>query len=278
MIQLPLINPLRISGSNFSYNFDHNSDFCYFQKWQLGDVINLQFLSNSEITLRVQSLEDGLIKKEFLSVEIPNNLQDVNFSTHEFSIHLDESLDYGKYIFLISSSEIESVFILNPIEYKESFNNTVLFKYRNSFNDFDCIFETGIEFFFRIEGTVNMFSPKIDSVIYINQKKNHELLSATPWRAFTLFVGNGRGAPDWALDLVNRILSVDIKKVDNLLFEITEGAEMEIIRSDNYPLAAASIEISEKINHYSQILQDSFLLSDNEDFYIKTNNTFNLTK
>lgn len=277
MISLPLINPLRFSSTLGNYEFDHNSDYCYFQKWQYGDILNLQFLSDGIVTLKLLSLEEGLIKKEFTSNKIENGLIDVDFEVHEFSIFFDENIDYGKYVFIIDLDSVYTYYS-NPINYQEEFSKTVLFKYRNTYNDQNLIFDTGIEFYFRVEGTVQMFNPKIDHTTYIDQKKNATLLSATPYRYFTLFVGIEHGIPDWAIDLVNRILCTDVKKVDNLLFEITEDSELESIRIDNYAMSAASIEITEKENPLTQVFDEQYYLADNEGNFIITNNSLNIIK
>lgn len=271
MLNLPLLNPVRFKSTSSNYEFDHNLDFCYFQKWQLGDVLNLQFLSTSALTLRLQNVDTGRIEKTYNSIIIPNGLIDADFETHEFSIKFDTSINYGRYRFLLSAVGVSRVFPSEPFSYLQVQENTILLKYRNSKNSFNVIFDTGIEYYFRVEGTVKLFEPRFDSVVYVDQKRDSTLLSATPYRIFSLIVGTGRGVPDWAIDLFSKIACVNEKQVDRLKFEIEEGASVEVQRSDNYAMSAASLEITEKNNPYVQEFRDLKILGDNEGNAITTN-------
>lgn len=386
MIGFSPLNPLRFRFDP-EYRFDHNRPFCYQQKWQKGDTITLQVLSDAPVHLDLRDQRTLSLLQSYPGIEIPNSIANqetlisneslfvegeqiqsdgtytvnanfirsgktpinsalplrrtrssngavnlvffdssgnflsvvnppdldatinppvgaafaesnvsntpgtwpadieafgfyqlaASFRVYEFTI---TDMPYeGIFYFDLRSDNMTTRYFSNPFSWKEVQEDTILLQYRNTFNDFDMIFETGIELQFRVEGTVQLFTPRSDSVVYFNQRKNPSQLSATPYRTWSLIIGTGRGVPDWVLDLCNFIMATDTKKVDRLQFERNEGADWEVQRVDNYPLSSASIEIVQKFPEWMDGWHhDLTVLGDSEDNAVLLNNFLTLQR
>jgi microcystin-dependent protein len=170
------------------------------------------------------------------------------------------NLGVGEYVFSIDgdSSSIISV--------KTKHENTLLFRYQNSENNFGIVFDTGIQFYLRVEGTIQNYTPKSDDVVYTDQLKNATKLFGLPYNVFTLFVGSPRGVADFMLDLVNRLSSCDMIQINGVWYEKTDGAEWEVERVDNYAWGVMSTEIMPAQNTMLERLAVDETL--NEDEYM----------
>lgn len=268
MIIIPFTNPIRFKGIDY-FDFDFYSKSCqYLQKWQKGDVIYLQFLADESVTIKVVDKATNISVLTVNSVVIPTYLVDQDFDVYEASISLSD-IDYGCYYLKITNSENESV-ISHTFDYQEFWPETLLLKYSNSENDFDTIFDTGIEFMLRVEGVIHNFTPKTDTDVYFSQRKNPVQLFANPFRQFTLQIGRAKGVSEWIADLFNLAFACDQKSIDSVKFERNEGADWEVIRVDNYPLIGMSIEILPKENQNSGFVIGSYVLGDSDENAIFT--------
>ena len=179
MIQIANLNPIRLRDQ---HDFMYQND-CHFQKWQSGDMINIQFMADEVFTVDIFSFEFGY---KVLSVPIyqqQTNLIDVDFNVYEISFSVNDLPDFGKYFFRIKNSD-GILFDSHPFVYGPYFENTILLRYYNSENDFNIIFETGIEFYLRVEGAVHNYSPKIDGDIYFDQKYDPTMLTSESYKTF----------------------------------------------------------------------------------------------
>lgn len=257
MIQIANLNPIRLRDQ---HDFMYQND-CYFQKWQSGDIINIQFMADEVFTIDVFSCEFGY---KVLSIPIfqqQTNLIDVDFSVYEISFSVNDLPDFGKYFFRIKNSD-GIVFDSHPFIYGSYFDNTVLLKYYHSENDFNIIFETGIEFYVRVEGAVHNYSPKIDGDIYFDQKYDPTMLTSESYKTFIFQAGGNRGIPVWMADIVNEAFSCDNKKINNIFIERIEGADWEVSRFDNYSLIGISLEIVKSgDNDSGQVLKSNYVLA-----------------
>lgn len=66
-----------------------------------------------------------------------------------------------------------------PIHSKNSWPNTLLFKYKNSFNDFGVAWSTGIEMKFRVEAGIEDPEFHLERTDYVNQQRSVATLKGT---------------------------------------------------------------------------------------------------
>lgn len=248
MIKISPSNPIRFKGS-LDYEFIHNDFKCYLQKYNLNDITTLQVLSDEELppVMTVRRSVDGSFVRSYIFTHVAENITvDEDFKVYEAEIIFNE-LGVGEFYFEFNSAQQS-----NTIQVKENHEDTVLLKYRNSYNKFGIIFDTDVVFYTRVEGSVRNYEPKSNDEIYNDQIMNATKLYSVPYNIFTFFAGGSLGIPDYMIDLVNRIFSCNMIKIDDYWFEKIEGAEWSVERVDDYPFAAISINIMPAINNISE--------------------------
>jgi len=271
MVIISPTNPIRFDNS-LDYGFGINADpLCYRQKFELADFTRLQVRSDDEeVYLIIREAFTGKLIDTLTFSEIPSLLVDQTFKIFELDV-IFSGLGVGEYVFSIddNSSSIISV--------KTKHENTLLFRYQNSENNFGIVFDTGIQFYLRVEGTIQNYTPKSDDVIYTDQLKNATKLFGLPYNVFTLFVGSPRGVDDFMLDLVNRLSSCDMIQINGIWYEKTEGAEWEVERVDNYAWGVMSTEIMPAQNTMLERLAVDETLNEDEYMIIQrySNNFMN---
>lgn len=239
-----------------SYDFDHSKHKCYAQKFTIYDQTKLQILSDyDQITATVR---DEITREIILTLDVVQVETDIigqTFSVYEIDVPFYELTEEGFYYVELTyfKPEIETdvVIMSEVIDIKKDHPGTLLFTYKNSENNFDVIFDTGIEFNMRVEGTIENFEPASNDEMYIDQKRNVTKLYSLPYRLFTLFIGNAPGLPAWMNDKVNRIMSCNMIQIDGADFEKDEGAEWEFSRQDDYPFFGMNIKIAPIENKFS---------------------------
>jgi len=214
---------------------------CYFQKWQGNDATKIQFLSDWECEIRVFR-NNGVEVATIVPIEVVTNI--VNQTFHVYEAEFDFS-DYGKGLFYaeISYTDDEDVEVIYQSEIwqtAEKWPDTMLWEYKNSYNARSVVYETGIEFNFRVESQVREYSPDFDSELYVDQPHNVTQLSAVTFKKYKLVT---QYLPDWALTILTQLLNVDEKKGDGEYYEKNDGAKFEMNRVDGFEYGYASIDI-----------------------------------
>lgn len=262
--ELALLNPVRfIDTNNINAGFDGNfalklllsyqNPKCYFQKWQFGDTLKLQILSDYVPTpLLFRELYTDELLESALWVEITTSILGQTFKVYELEFSFS-TLSEGRYYaqFEYTDEDITHLLISEPLDVRAAQDNTILLKYKNSENDFDVIFDTGIEFQFRIEGAVKDYTPGTDRNVYTDQQFNPTSLSATPYRKFKFYIGYGSGVAEWAFDKVVRIQATDEVSYNNIPYQVSEGVDYETESGDN-GLIGGSIQVQPIDNKFKK--------------------------
>lgn len=254
MLEISPINPI-----SFSTILGHE-EYDYAQPFEFADTTKLQVLTDSDnLYCYLKECGTGTIVRTYFPDKIDTSISNQSFFCWEISIGFF-GLEEGQYFLEVSNGDDEDL-VSNPIYLAKKHEDTKLYIYSNSYNDFSVIFDTGITFTARIEGGIYNFTPKSDDEIYNDQKKNAVKLSAVPWQAFVLFVGNAGGIPDYIADKVNRIMACDTVKIDDQYYEKVDGAEWEVTRESEYPFSGLQLEIMPSVNNFLQRLS----FDENED-------------
>lgn len=252
--EIPLLNPFRFVNLNPAidprYNtlpFDLQNDIKnpngpYVQKWQINDTAKVQVLSD-------YAPGDGegqsLLSFDIYDVNfpttvyknIPLNAADLAIVGQTFLIYEGE-IDFaefaaGNYVGEISyTDENEDVqiwqtsrFNVAEIQYK-----TQLVEYKNTFNDKGVIFDTDILFNIRIESTIREYTPKSAAEDYIDQEYNNYSLNDIPYRTFKYYIGKASGLPNWIIDKMNLIFTLNSIQIDGVYYNKVSGQEFELTR------------------------------------------------
>lgn len=255
---IPEINPIpfrQLIQTGVRYNtipFDLQAtpktvNGCYYQKWELTDKETIQFLSDYNpdddgLTIEVFKLNGKSPIASIVPVPKITNIVGQTFTVYEAEFDFS---DFGKGYFFARISFTDEDNILQTYESQAwhtdtKWLDTVLIQYKNSFNNYAVVFDTGIEFGFRVEAQIREYSPQFDDEVYIDQEYIPTQLSSIPFKQFKLVT---RYLPDWALTILNAALNVDAKRIDNVYFEKLTNSKLEINRVDGYEYGYASIEV-----------------------------------
>lgn len=266
MFEIALLNPLRFIdltdiNSGFDGNFavnqslDFQAQQCYYQKWQTSDVLKLQILSDFVPTdLIFYDYRTGLQVANASWGEISTTIVGFTFKVYELTFAFS-ALPEGRYYSEFSYTDENNN--LKPqqsegFELKANQPNTILLKYKNSENNFDVIFNTGIEFQFRCESAISDFDPKNLRNVYTDQTVNPTQLSSVPYRWFTFYVGFGTGVPPWVLDKVNTIQSVDQVSYNNIYYQVVPSVDYTLITEYGTYLMGATVTIQQSNNNFNK--------------------------
>lgn len=261
LVNVPFLNPIKFVPNTIQPGYPHfDADWAvnqiksferkvtYFQKWQIGDSTKIQ-IESSIIpgSLLIQDCKSVVKTIPFVNTLVGDVL---GVNIFEAQINLDD-LPVNKVYYLYFKTQGVSKtyeFVSEPIQLQTTWPGTMLFTYRNSFNDFGVAFNSEIDFNFRCEAGIMDFQPESDTIDYIDQIRNVEILSGTPFRTFKLYIGDEKGVGPWVLDLLNRIFSCDYILIEGMQYTKNAGAKWQINRVKGYPLFAGDIDITPSKN------------------------------
>jgi hypothetical protein len=228
----------------------------YAQKWQTSDTIYLQIQSNFEpLQLDIISRASGQsVLTLNANSQIPN-VYNPGFYAYQFTISLASIAPNQCYhLQLTNGPDLDLYMISEPFQVAVKHPSTVLLEYRNSRFAGDVVFETGITFGLRVEGSFGFLDPGANITAYENQKADPQILSARPFRVWPLVIGGSFGVPDWVVDMFNLIWCCNDVKVDGKSFARSGDAKLTYKTEDNYPMRGVTLELREGINRGSKIV------------------------
>lgn len=255
ILNIPFLNPIKFVPSTPTPGYPHfDSDWAfnqiksfetkaqYYQKWQVGDITTIHVESSILPILEIHDCTGS--KKTIPFVKVADGLE-LGVGIYEATVNLDDLAVNKVYYAYIHASygSVNFAAISEPIRLQSSWPGTLLFSYKNSFNDFGVAFTTGVQFNFRCEAGIMDFQPENESADYVDQIHNVEQLSGTPYRTFKLYIGDERGVAPWVLDLLNRVFVCDFVEIEGLQYSKNTGAKWELNRVKPFPLFGGSLEI-----------------------------------
>lgn len=232
----------------------------YQQKWKKADTTKLQIESSIMPTnLKVLS-KHGATVKQFTWTAV---VTEINYKVYETTFDISDLAEDVYYLYQqVTFGAIDWRYISEPINSKAAWDRTLLFEYKNSYNDQDVAWTaTGITMKFRCEADIQNYEFPRDRAAYVNQTRDVSNLSGVPYNRAELIIGEAPGVAPYIVDILNRIFCCDYIKVSDLLIQSDEGSKWEINRIKGYPLIGAQIDIVPAINRTSQQSADTTPLS-----------------
>lgn len=269
-VVVPFLNPIRfVPVGSTAVNFDsdwyynqikyYETKITYFQKWVFGDPIYLQIASNfSPITLELRNCKGQTLNTYSFSLKT-TAVVNPDLLTYECSLTIP-IVEEGEYFFVLNVGFDVTLeqFISEPQYFSDDPNRTMWFEYKNSYNKFNIVFNTGIQFGFRVESSRGPLAPMSVDTVWQDQPLDLETIDSIPYRQFKLSVGGLWGVPDWVIEKVNRIFSCDTVFIDGRQYTKADGAKWETIVAEGYPLRGWKIDIRETKNNYSLQAENNF--------------------
>lgn len=202
----------------------------YWNPWQSGDLIPLQFISR-DLTQVVVNVYSGATKKIVSTTACTMVTSNAIVAPyHLFEVNIDVSgLTDGYYLQAVGGTgETTSRLISEGLDIQVDWPKTLLFEYSHSVNKQTMIFDTGFKGRFRVKGYYdNLFKQKYVGSFYKNQGQSGKILNAFPYEVTDLYTGLGDGHPNYVAKQIARILLLDDTTIEGEGFMINEGAEWE---------------------------------------------------
>jgi len=225
--------------------------------WQTTDIINLQFTSSFDpiVVSLVDSRGIAVITLPTL-IGLPNRDYPNTFS-FEVSMSLASVSASGCYRIKRTLGSGESQVVqFSPWMYVSTtpIPGTLLIQYKNSRFHRDVIFETGIEFWFRVPGWIDydrITRTKKDEV-YRDQKFTNSLLSAKSAKAFPAHFGDQFGLTSDDTNLIEEIFTCDQIRIDGRLVALSNGS-LEYTEAKDYRQRGITALLEPGINRSSRV-------------------------
>lgn len=260
--KMPLLLPFKFvpvsstPGIHFDdrWAYEHIRNFQlparYHQKWKRSETTKLQ-IESSVMPDNLKLLDiNGAIVKQFVWNVVVN---EISYKVYETTFDISDVPE--DIYFLYSHASLLDVIswpaITEPINSKNDWPNTIGIVYKNSYNDNDVAWTTGIEMLFRLEAGIMNIDPKRDNTTHINQENRPRLLKGRPFREFDFLVADAPGVAEWVVDLLNNIMCCDYTVYEGKRYLAKPGSELEITRRLSYPLVGAKQTLLEWDNKKS---------------------------
>lgn len=274
-LYIPYINPIKFIDSAYApaapYNSKHFDDYLFAQRlyewqtpadfkqvWQKTDIIRLQFESTFDpIVVDILDSDGNAAITQIALIGLPNKFL---ANTYSFEVELSlATLATGCYKIQItagSAGPTQKTYISGwQYVYDGVIDNTMLIEYYHNRYHEDVMFETGIEFQFRVHGKFGFMNPASSQERYKDQQYNPSILSSKNFRQWPVHFGDEFGLPDDIIDLLNRIWTCRSIFIDGKAFGAVDGKfELSDGGTDGvYPKRSVKLEVEEGINRRSKV-------------------------
>lgn len=232
----------------------YENGFKYSQKWAKGDSVNLQFWAEEVNIQGIDLIEcTGHVVQTFLPVIAISDFI-VNGKIYDIVQFTIPTVDIpvGEYYFRL---RFKGLLFANPVQYEisepqsitGSLPNSILYRYKNSCNNFNTIFKTSTitdfvqEFYFRVEGVIVNPQEESNIEVYEDQLLDLTLLDAKPFTTWTFSFGLSYGLPEWVGRKLSMIRSCDTVFVDGEQWTFEgklDKAETKFYRRYGYKIGA----------------------------------------
>lgn len=227
----------------------------YFQKWQKNDTIQLQCITNGLGPVRLDVIDcQGRNYATVSMSQISDPAVGTPYALFQANVVLS-GLGEGLYYILMTAGtgETQAQFISEGLSVKEDWPRTLLYKYKSSVNRHETIFTSGFYPTMRVEGTLTNFKPGSKYTSYEDEPLDLELIDGIPTQNFDLKIGLDTLVPDYIIDKINRILTLDETYVDG--FKIARTAEeFEVQRVEGRADAFWTLPIRASLNRMGNTL------------------------
>lgn len=147
---------------------------------------------------------------------------------------------------VVYPDDSEEYYSSEPIWVRTTHKNTVYLRWSNEVDAFNIMYRTmGLSFGLRVDSDFLSFEPASDDVVFSDVDDNIRSLYSNPYRVFKLHIGL---IPEYMVDKLNRALSHTHFTVDDKRYLKQDGAKMEILSWNNYPLQSPTIMLREYYN------------------------------
>ena len=261
IVDISILCPIKFRRQGFTnplpYNSKYHDDWNYpdtvrnfeeqipyWQPWQKNDIIYVPILSNyaGPHQLELYNCDDILIDTFQLNYEA-SSIEGTGMKFYIATVALATYAEGVYYFLLKSGSPVLDTLESEKIYVKTLHENTIQIRYTHNENDFDVVFENGLEFQLRVYGGMTEFKPASDRTVFVDQPRNMVQLSGKSYYTQKLLLGDANGIPDYLIERINQIFLCSDVLVDGKQYVASDGAQLEPSREKDYPLAGWALEV-----------------------------------
>ncbi|MDF2189280.1 hypothetical protein [Paraflavitalea sp. CAU 1676] len=226
---------------------DFYSKQCYRAIWQKNDNIPLQILSNyAPHNLQLYDCNDDPVSgASFVFNHIPSSIEGTGQKALQVNLGLN-TYEEGYFRYRLRAGDpVLKTYVSEWFHLKEKHEGSILLEYWHDENDLEVVWETGIKMNFRVQGGFppEKYKPGSNRTVFIDQPNNITQLSARSFSVWKLLLGDSFGLPQWVIERINEIFNCSTVLIDGKQFVASEGAELEAITEEEYPLAGWSLDV-----------------------------------
>jgi hypothetical protein len=228
----------------------------YRQLVQLTDTLHDQLQANAgPINLKLYTCE-GLLVDTIPYSQVSQNYNDPDLYIYEVDVDMSGYPEGIYYMEIEFGNPVTVTLQSEYIDLKAVHENSVLLEYKHSSFREDMIFETGIQPGIRVFATKKFKGPASKNTLYEDQVLNETLIRSVNYRVWTLNIGGTYGIPDYLADKIDRALGCNTVLIDGKYYSKVEGS-LDANEVDDYPMRGWKIDLREKLNRASRIIEDS---------------------
>lgn len=243
----------------FEHIRSHQIKVDYKQKWKRGTKTFIQCESTiAPNNLQVKNKYGATVKTFTWLVAIDAG----TYKVYYFEFDIDDLPDDYYFLYqVITAGALTWKLITEPIALANSWENTLLFEYKNSFDRDDVFWFPTMVCRFFCEADIQDYEPDTERNNYLNQIKSTTLLDSFPGEAYQLYIGDTRygrsGVTDYIIKKLDRIFCCDTVLINDKQYAAKTGSNFKITRNRNYPLIGASLDIVPSVNESSTQFADT---------------------
>lgn len=229
----------------------------YCQPWVYSDSIRQQVQSDvGPLRLRLYDYTGKVwFDDNFLQMQASLNMPDMFIYQSDLALSV-VTVPGLYYLRLDIGSPVGSTWISDDLYIAPGIDDTLLFEFTNSRFYCDTIFENGFSPRVRTYGRLKPKAPASRDNVYEDQVLNMTMLNSKPYRLWELQLSAASGIPPWFIHKLNWVLGCDDLKIDGRAYTKNEGAKLEESAVPGYPMFGYTIEMREKLNRSSMVIED----------------------
>lgn len=257
---------------------------CFYQPWGTTDQVCLQYTSNfGGLILRMYD-QDGLLVHTQAFTNMQQDELRPLFYIRQIQVNLN-AFPPGKYFFTRDAAG--AITYSEPFEILDLEDSGICIEnpHPTLYLEYSHYEPTGgLKFFspfapkLRVPGIIEYKTPGSKDNVYEDQLLNQTMVNSVSFRVWQFILGGQYGVPPWFVDKVARTLSCSTWSADGRLYtKANEGSNFEPNAIDDYPMSGWSIDLREKLNRDSLVIENDVVIEgiaaaaiivDNEGFGI----------
>jgi len=234
----------------------------YIQIWQKEEIVYLQFSANFDpINVKLVDKYGRVVFEQIALIGMPNIYEPGHYC-FEVAFNLgdivagDPSFVSDCYFFIIEAGPTGPTMktYISDRQYISTtpIANSLLLTYSHPYYYKEVMFETGIEFQFRVMGSWGRLEKARNDVFYRDQKYNPTTIESRSSKRWPIYFGDQGGLPDDIFNLIDEILGCREVTIDNRLMTVADGAKFEFFQLEKLRKRAFKIDMEASLARNSR--------------------------